>query len=427
METEDVKKIVEKARESIHFLAAEFKFTQEFLQDLQEIRQEAQELKVKDTITKTSALFRLYRWIGRAEKREEKAERNLQQHLEQLKKYLLPVEGHKVEIFLQQLNIARAHLIVLASRYKGKLKTELELVRADEKALEKYSELQQRMKEQLGTLLASAQRALSKDLDSLEIDINNLKQWIETNVVIVQKIEQWCETIKRNKTSEESEAAVLSAMRRLHLRIESEAGVFMFGKELPKMQRQGAKEVLLGDASDYHMIGQRKLTELALKYNSGMNGIWSNPFIGRGSLPINELIRFLNNPLIFDKVGEKLVRREVKLSELVTGGENGPVSYVHYSIYPDYFDRYGRSFNVCWSILASPNLAAEIVAYVRINPGKAFDFFNTLIERPRYPLFHSNRKGRLYLVDGNKITPDDQGMRKSNLPRDCEIIPYEVK
>ena len=234
------------------------------------------------------------------------------------------------------------------------------------------------------------------------------------------------------KKTQEVEKLAATEEERLRQRIEKEAGILVYGKGLPKLETHAGKQLMIGDRSDYHKIADRNLTELALEYNTGLTGIWHEPFIGMGSFVDAELVRFIDNPTIYEYVNKKGIRRQAKLNEMVEDAADGPMSYVHYSIVPGIVDGFGRYFAVIWSIVASPELAVEVVSYARNNPNKAFDFFNTLVEAPQYTFHPSKRTGKLFIVNGNKIQPDADGIRKlDRLPRPdgnlCEVINYGVK
>jgi hypothetical protein len=210
------------------------------------------------------------------------------------------------------------------------------------------------------------------------------------------------------KKEEETRLKSSTEEGRLLLRIEKEAGMMIYGK-------------LDKSAADYGIIMHRQLTELAYKLNK--DGIPLDPFVGMGAFENIEMLRYAHNNQISDRIGEKWSRRLAKIDELVVDGKSRFASIVHYSIYTDARDAHGRQVSVTWSLITPPDLCSDVVTFFRNDPSKAFGFFNSLFEEPRYT---AKRSGSLYLIDGDNIKPDEKGRRKINSARGdcCEVVKY---
>jgi hypothetical protein len=196
----------------------------------------------------------------------------------------------------------------------------------------------------------------------------------------------------------------------LRRRIEREAGILIFGK-------------MPGDSMDFHLMAQKRLTPLAFRTNKDV--IPMDPFIGVGGLLDEEMLRYSNDNLVYDKIDGAFVKKPARLKELVIDGQDVPASYIHYSVYVSATDAYKRRFPVVWSIIGSQELCAAILGFFRKNPERAFEFFNGLFEEFKYK---AKRRGVLFLIDGDKIPLDQKKNRQLHglEAKDYELVNYKV-
>ena len=116
---------------AIDWVAAEYKYLEELKEELVEIKKEK---KTKKEIKKIKKAISLLRYIGKAERRAFRFEKDINKELHELEEDFFHHVGEELHLkeivyglreVLKEFEVEEAHLVEFTSLYQGKLKEEL--------------------------------------------------------------------------------------------------------------------------------------------------------------------------------------------------------------------------------------------------------------------------------------------------------------
>ena len=177
------------AKNSIRFLAAEFKFAKELGENLKKVTDDA--VHVDQNIREANKMVHVYKWLAKAERKVARNEDHMLSLLKELQTIATAKYRNKEKdalvfrSFSQQLKVADDTLKKLASFYTGKIGLELSDIEAEEKLLQGLT------KKKKDAAAESLKNRLEKEINDLQQDISKLLLWIKANVTVVQSIEKW--------------------------------------------------------------------------------------------------------------------------------------------------------------------------------------------------------------------------------------------
>ncbi|MBU0470751.1 MAG: hypothetical protein KKA62_03995 [Nanoarchaeota archaeon] len=152
---------------AIEWTAAEYKFLNELLQDLEEIGTGKEPLK---NLRKASKILR---YISRAERRANRFERRVRKKIEELGKeeFALTDFINALREIAKELDVERAHLVNYSSFYDGLLEKELNRAVAEEQLEEEIKKENPQKAQQIHT-------ALLQLVHQIEYQIKDAEKWI---------------------------------------------------------------------------------------------------------------------------------------------------------------------------------------------------------------------------------------------------------
>ncbi len=171
-----------KTLQAIKWTAAEFKYVNNLKEILEKVENESADEAIKDL----RKAFQALHYIGRCEYKAEKNEEGVLEALKEIEK-ILPENWKEIDQKLvEELNVARAKLIDLASQFTGKLTGELKKIRKEEVTIEHYED-KKKTNPKVIDKLKSELTALLKNAES---EVNELVEWIRTTEAVLEKIEK---------------------------------------------------------------------------------------------------------------------------------------------------------------------------------------------------------------------------------------------
>jgi len=179
---EELQKLEEKTLAAIKWVSAEFKYANDLKETLEKVEKEGAEEAVKDL----RKAFQALRYMGRCEYKAEKNEKEILKALKEIEK-ILPENWKEVDQKLvEQLEVARAKLIDLASRFTGKLGGELKKIRKEELTIEHFED----KKDSDPAMIDKLKTELVSLLNTAESEVKELIKWIGGTEAILEKIEK---------------------------------------------------------------------------------------------------------------------------------------------------------------------------------------------------------------------------------------------
>lgn len=178
------------AKKALLYLAAEFKLTQELLEHLQKIKEDA--VHVDQNIREAHKMLQVYRWLAKAERKVAYREDHITElfHHKQLEFALPPGQSAMLPFFRKQLEVADKTLKKLASFYEGSVGKEIREIEQEEEILRRLE------KKKSDAQAVALKRRLEAELARLETDLQELEKWIKSNTAILLGIRKWAEEVK---------------------------------------------------------------------------------------------------------------------------------------------------------------------------------------------------------------------------------------
>ncbi|MBI4152705.1 hypothetical protein HY495_03270 [Candidatus Woesearchaeota archaeon] len=189
---DELNTLTKASKATIISLAAEFKFARELADLLKKLEKE--QAHVNRSIRDANKMLHVYKWLARAERKTAQREGRIDQLTSELLEKLPPggSEYPLLEKMTKQLSIANKHLQKLASYYTGALGKDIREIETEEELLRSLLKKGKQDDE------AKALRTrLTAGMLRLDADLNELLQWINSNIITVEIIERWAQGLER--------------------------------------------------------------------------------------------------------------------------------------------------------------------------------------------------------------------------------------
>ncbi|MBU0457049.1 MAG: hypothetical protein ABH824_03490 [Nanoarchaeota archaeon] len=181
----ELKLLKEDVEKAIGRVAAEYSYTRDLQDKIEQIEKEAEESDAALRDAKKG--FRILRWIGRAERRVDQSEIRIIDELKELGKILPKNLKEKEEELLKGLEIAEAKLVKAASMFTGGVREDLLNIQTDEQLLKKLkSKGNEKIKVDLQNCFTKAKNG-----------IKDLEKWLSATEAILKNIKGFEETLER--------------------------------------------------------------------------------------------------------------------------------------------------------------------------------------------------------------------------------------
>ncbi|MEK6938937.1 MAG: hypothetical protein AABX04_07910 [Nanoarchaeota archaeon] len=168
------------------FSAADFKFVKELIVDLDRIKTEAPDKASRDL----RQGLRLLRWVGRGERKVDRAERRILEELEELDKILPTDLKREAEQLYQQMKIVEGQVLKKASLFRGNVKKEFSELKTEEDLARRYAE-------KGGEELARVKKYIVQLVEQTKDEVQRLRKWIESTEAVLRESEQFYEELMK--------------------------------------------------------------------------------------------------------------------------------------------------------------------------------------------------------------------------------------
>lgn len=176
-----LKKLETDTEHAIDWLAAEYGYAKKLIDDLERIRKEEPKSAVRDL----RRSFRIYRWLGRGERKINRFENRILEELEELGKILPPEMQGTAKNLKKQLEVTKAYMVKNFSLFTGEMRDELTQIKTEEQLLEKLKENEK------------LRMGLEKNFQEITREIKELEKWIASAQAILTQIESFEKKLKK--------------------------------------------------------------------------------------------------------------------------------------------------------------------------------------------------------------------------------------
>ena len=181
-----VERLGKSTETAIGFSAAEFKYVKELMADLDRIKTESPDKASRDL----RQGLRLLRWVGRGERRVDRAERRILEELEELNKILPADLKRKADRLIQEVKIVEGQVLKKASMFRGNVRKELLELRTEEDLAEHYAKSS-------GTELERVKGYISQLVEKTKAEVQQLRKWIESTEAVLRESERFYQQLMK--------------------------------------------------------------------------------------------------------------------------------------------------------------------------------------------------------------------------------------